>query len=277
MLKSVSGCLVVVTALFVLSVPALAVTAHASKVIGYEPGSDYLTDWQGNEYTDTSAPVGAAPTDTGQWQGTVYNITPFNNPYSIDEVISIGIGGSLTLQLENYAMPTDGPEIGVFSYQFFGQDTDGGTTDPVNMFRPSQQAVVSVSESGSNWLDLNSGNMIEMNIPANAFNDAAATQPADYGKPFTATVSDFDGKNSLQETLDVYNGSAGGNWLDISASGLEKVGFIKFSVPGDATESFELESISLATDATGVAVPVPATAVVLLARVAYTLSRRRSS
>lgn len=235
---------------------SLAWGQHAADVVSYSPGSGANAT-----YADPAAALGAGPTDTGAFMGTTYYVTPFNAPYDAAENVSIGLGGSLTLRMENYILPLVGQaELGVMGYQFFSQENwpTGGAGTTATIFRPSQQAIVEVSEDGLAWSALNAGNPITMDIPANAFQDVAGTLPSDYGLPFTGTVSSFDGTSTLQATLDAYNGSAGGTWLDISSTGLARVGYVRFSVPGDAAASFELESLTTNTQAIGTAVPEPA-------------------
>jgi len=235
---------------------------NADTVVSYNAGTGFIEG-----YDNPDAALGESPTDTGAFMGTTYYVTPFNNPYSAADVVSIGTGGHITLRLENYAEKLiDLPEIGVFTYQMFKEDGPWGcneTHDPVQLFRASQQAVVEVSEEGNSWQALNAGLPIAMNIPANAFQDAYATIPADYGKPFTGGLDEFSGKSSLQGVIDVYGGSAGGNWLDFSTVDIEKVGYLRFTVPDDADNSFEFEGLSVASSAIGQPVPEPSMVLLL--------------
>jgi hypothetical protein len=49
-------------------------------------------------------------------------VTPFNNPFSRNDVVSVGLGGQITLRLARFAEPVTGaPEIGVFTFQQFLQ------------------------------------------------------------------------------------------------------------------------------------------------------------
>lgn len=239
---------------------AKADLSFAGGVVSYEAGVGYTTGWAG-DYTNSGAALGQMATDTGSWGGTVYYTTPYNNPYTTSDFASVGVGGHITLELENYAIPqASGPEIGVFSYQQFLWDY--GTDSPTSTLqRVSQKAMVEVSEYGSTWVALNGGSDIAMNVPGNAWNNAASTDPADFGIPYVGDVGDFAGVATLQDAIDVYGGSACGNWLDISGTGLAKVGYVRFSVAdGDA---FDLNSLTLASDAIGGVVPEPATLLLL--------------
>jgi hypothetical protein len=256
---------------------ALLVTAAASAtynavvVVDYDAGINYSAG-----YTNPTAAIGAGPTDTGEFMGTVFYVNPFNAPYSTDDVVSIGAGGHITLQLDVFANALgDVAEIGIFSYQFFNQDgwPSGGTGTTAQTFRPAQFACIDVSNNGTDWVSLNAGQAIQCDVPANAFADEAGTVPSDYGMPFSGTISDFDGTASVQDTIDVYNGSAGGTWVDISSTGLDSVGYIRLSVATDATTSFELESISIANCAAGFATPEP-TCLLMLALGSFFIRKR---
>ena len=257
-----SRVLSIIVVLFVSVSTCFGVTSWAGAVMDYDAGSGYV-----GGYTNPEAAIGALPTDTGEFMGMVFYVTPFNGPYSPDDIVSVGRGGYLTLALENYALATDGFEIGIFSYQQFNQDgwPDGGTNDPVALFRASQKAVIEVSANGTEWVALNGGDVITCDIPASAFSDIAGTVAADFGSPFTGLLSDFDGQETVQDVLNVYGGSAGGTWVDISGTGLDYVGFIRFLVPEGALNSFELEGVSVATGALGdlVVVPEPCTVALL--------------
>ena len=86
--------------------------------------------------------------------------------------------------------------------------------------------------------------------------------------------------------LELLNGSAGGKWLDISATGLKQVGYVRFSVSADLDPltrfNFELDAVSIArgTEMGAPTVPEPAT-LLLVAMTSIGLAarfgRRRSS
>src|SRR6185503_16388780 len=90
----------------------------------------------------------------------------------------------------------------------------------------------------------------------------------DFQKPFTSNLSSFSGLPYFDATgpdmLELLAGSGGGTWLDISAAGLARVGFIRFSVLNDQNAStnlnFELDAVSIAHAAMGASVvPEPTT------------------
>jgi hypothetical protein len=247
-----------------------AFAADASAVVSYNAGTNRF---QFSAYTNAAVALGMPQTNTGFGFVT----TPFNNPFSKNDVVSVGLGGQLTLQLSNRAVPVaNAPEIGVFTFQQFVQSSSGGTDSGPTLFYPSIQATVDVSADGQNWVSLNNGNLIAFNIPANAFQDAAATAPSSYFQPFIGSVSSLANEGSLGATLAAYNGSAGGTWLDISGTGLASVDYIRFSVPSTDAFSFQLDGVTVSSDATGPAVPEPTALAAIPVIAAFHLRRRRS-
>jgi hypothetical protein len=199
----------------------------------------------------------------------------------------VGEGGQLTLRLSNYVIPqAGGPEIGVFENVGLIDTSfpNGVAGTPAATFG-IDRAVVDLSADGTSWVSL--GN-IAFDIPANGFTDVtdpfastAGSVLSDFQRPFTSNLASFSGLRyfdaSGPDLLDLLAGSGGGTWLDISDTGLEQVGFIRFSVADDlnATSSlnFELDAVSISHAAMGAAVvPEPATVpVAMLAAVLSTL------
>jgi hypothetical protein len=68
--------------------------------------------------------------------------------------------------------------------------------------------------------------------------------------------------------LELLAGSGGGTWLDISPTGLAQVGYVRFSVPGTISESFELDAVSISATAVGGRVPEPSALVLVLGALA---------
>ncbi len=182
------------------------------------------------------------------------------------EIVQIGEGGQLTLQLSHHVLPTAGLELGVYTNVGVADENypNGKAGSPPFTFGASS-AVVDFSADGATWVGLGS---ILFNIPANyyldrgPFDTTAGSQVADFGKPFPGTLSDFGGLDYSQ-ILGLLDGSAGGTWLDISGTGLSQVGYIRFSVPDDNNAGtnllFALDAVSLSTAALGNPVPEPST------------------
>jgi hypothetical protein len=90
------------------------------------------------------------------------------------------------------------------------------------------------------------------------------TEVADFTKPFTRVLSDFDGLN-WPNILTLLNGSAGGEWIDLTSVPYGDVNFVRFDVGAGQT---------MYVDAVAV-VPEPATIGALAIVACAVLGRRR--
>src|SRR4051812_26334922 len=95
--------------------PAAHAASYASRVVSYTPGSA-STLWQ-----DPSAALGAASVLTGDnpaasnYFGFPNILSPFSPAYQGDEIVQIGEGGQITLQLSNYLIVGARKRLGVIS------------------------------------------------------------------------------------------------------------------------------------------------------------------
>jgi hypothetical protein len=123
-------------------VPALAgaflstATAHAqfaTRVEAYEPGVGFATEFgTGLPYTDASTALGAPSTVTpGEFGGPV---TPFAAPYLKEQLVSLGVGGSITVEfdtpIQNNPLNPYGLDFLIFgSAGFVDADWPNGVAD----------------------------------------------------------------------------------------------------------------------------------------------------
>ena len=203
-------------------------------------------------------------------------VSPFSPAANPDQIVSIGEGGSLTLRLENYAVVGDGVEIGLFAN--VGVWNYGGQSGTLGV----DSVTVEFSANGLAWTPPES---VTADIPTDVWADASdpyltsttGLTEADFSKPFTGNISDLLGKD-YAEIKTLFDGSAGGRWLDLSSTGLSQVGYIRFSVADDddalTTLNFELDAVSVASGHIGAALPEPCS-LGLLALVGTCLLRRR--
>lgn len=230
-------------------------------------------------------------TGVGVFPGVV---SSFNPPYLTSEIVSIGEGGALELQLANYLLPSAaGAELGVFTnVGLIDADYPNGVAaNPLSATEGSfgaDSATLEVSADGTSWVSL--GERL-FDVPAigysdvtNPFAETAGSSPSDFGKPFEGALADLGGLSYFDangaDILDAFAGSGGGNWLDLSATGLDKIGWLRFSLPDDGNPAtqfkFELDAVSIAHDAVGPAVPEPNTAAIgLMGTVALFAARLR--
>jgi len=238
--------------------------SFAIEAISYSPGTTAASG-----YTNAAAALGSPERITGEgsFPGVV---SPFNPPFLNTELVSIGESGHLTLRLSNYALPLPGgPEIGVFTNVGIADDSfpNGQAGSPPFIFGGGS-ASVEVSEDGLFWIPL--GETL-FEVPTNGYQDVApfsgtpGSVLSNFGQPFTGNLTSFDSlpyDDAVEfDMLELLAGSGGGTWLDISGTGLAKVGYVRFSVADDGdlftALNFELDAVSLADAAVGAAVPEP--------------------
>ena len=227
----------------------------AASVGSYTPG-DFSVTGTSTNYQNASAALGMLSGDTG-----FGGLNPFNPAFSTSQIVAVGAGGQLTLHLSSPAPVTAGtPTLGVFVNNGIIDVSGGSGTagTPAQTFSDLPRAVVSVSRDGANFVDLFGGAAVTFSVPTNYYtdgqisnyNEPLGSAVADQFKPFTGTLSSFDGETfgQIKTTL---AGSAGGTWLDLSGSGLSSVTDVRFAVPAGATYRMFVDSVS--------AVPEPAT------------------
>ena len=245
---------------------AVAQTAgYATQVLDYTAGTGISST-----YTNANSALGQPGGNVGT--GT---LNPFVPNYSGTELTGIGAGGQLTLGLSNFVTvgAAGTAEIGIFgNVGLVNAGTSGAPAagNPATAFGVRTVAI-SVSADGTNFVPLNAGALITSTLPANYYtntdttnvNAAPPANPmlADFGKPFTGSLSAFNGETYAQ-ILTTLNGSAGGTWLDLSATGLSEVGYIRFSEPATGGP-FYLNGVSSNEALLGAVVPEPGAAVLL--------------
>jgi hypothetical protein len=184
--------------------PFIAQAQFASGVISYNPGSGFSPN-----FTNSGAALGAPASGSG--------ITPFAPPFSTSQIVSIGAGGSLTLQfntpiLNNPANPY-GIDMMIFGNSFFVITSGSGSSAITSgaIFTSTISTRVEVSADGSTWFTL------DPNLAPNV----GTLFPTDgTGSPFVPvnpalTSADFNGLN-LSGIRSLYRGSAGGAGFDLS-------------------------------------------------------------
>lgn len=275
-----------------LAAASLSTTARAasfaSHVLDYTPGT-------GATLTNPAAALGAPGPIVGAGSGFDSVFSPFNPHFEASQIVQVGLGGSLTLQLSNFVLIDRTPgvfELGVWeNVGLFDNDFPNGTaTNPAGEFG-SDFARVEVSPDNSTWYALNGGNRILFNVPGNYFLNAGPIDPAppaspqfaDFGKPFTGGLAAFDGK-TYPQILATLDGSAGGTWLNLDSLplGVTQIGFVRFSDPlmgpgstfPPVTDTIEINAVAINQSLAGPPTPEPATGALLLAALGFSATRR---
>lgn len=237
---------------------ALAGTAGASpfaaSVVDYVPGDVSST------YRDATAALGK--TNEFNPGDPLFDIpptvvTPFNATFAPDDLVGIGTGGRLVLELGQTAATGAGYTLGVHAGVGLidSEYPDGVVSGPATPYTGQRQADVRVSFDGSTWASL--GDDLIFDLPTNWWAqgittpgaaDTSGTVEADFAQPWTGTLTDFD-DSDWQQVLATLDGSAGGTWFDLSGVDLPGVNFVEFSVP-DSGETMFVDAV--------VAIPEPA-------------------
>jgi hypothetical protein len=175
--------------------------AHAAVFAQYLPGS-YT---QGTIYLDTSGDINTNdmayndPTVIGDPTagpnagltdldfGFPEIVSPFDPPADADQIVTIGLGGQITLQFpQPISVTPAGRSVGIFnSVGLVDAGIDGTATKPAQTFS-NQSAVVKVSQDGTHWYSFG---LQTLQIPENYF--ANATDAYQYPAPDPAIVADF--------------------------------------------------------------------------------------
>jgi hypothetical protein len=214
------------------NIPCTGFGQFASSVIAYERGTGFASN-----FTNANAALGAPASGS--------SVTPYAPPFSTSQIVSIGAGGFLTLQLGTPI--TDDPshpfgvDFLVFGNSFFVVTNGSGASATTSgaIFSSSVSTRVEVSQDGSAWFTLDPtltptvGTYFPTDGPGNPL---LPVDPA-------LTGSDFAGMN-LSGIRSLYGGSAGGGDYDLSwardSAGnpvtLESVDYVRIDVLSGRTQ-----------------------------------------
>lgn len=252
---------------------ALAPSVHAqyaTSVVSYNAGTGAAAG-----FNQPGSALGAPSTFTNdpQFPGPV---DPFDPPYLKDQIVSIGAGGSLTVQLGASVRNDPGNAFGVdfivygnagFNFNDFNAGTTGG-----DLFGAATPGSTRVSVSADNvtyfTLDTSVAPTVDSYFPT----DGAGT----FGKavnPALANAASFNGM-TLDQIRAQYAGSAGGAGFDLSwardgsgnAVDLDSINFVRIDV---ISGKAEVDGIA--------AVPEPSTwALIGIGAIGLVAKRRRA-
>jgi hypothetical protein len=215
-----------------LGMPGVTFGQFANAVLSYDHGTGFAAS-----FTNANAALGA-PTSAG-------SVTPYAPPFSTSQLVSVGAGGSLTLQLAMPILndPTHpfGMDFLIFGNSFFITTNGTGANAKASgsLFTSSVSTRVEVSTDATTWFTL-----------APALAPAVGTWfPSDGpGNPLlpvnpALTGSDFGGLN-LSGIRSLYNGSAGGSGFDLdwardgdgNGVALDSVSYVRIDVLSGRTQ-----------------------------------------
>jgi hypothetical protein len=265
----------------VSGLPAAA-SPFATQVVSYDPGSTPARTFGGVPYTNASAALGSPERFTGE--GSFPGVVSLFNPaYELDEIVSIGEGGHLTLRFDtpitNNPANLFGVDLILFgNASFIDVEFPTGRIGPTAGMFGLDTALLELSADGVTfvrWGDFTEGFFPTLGyLDSGPFDTTPGRVLSDFLRPVDPglTRQSFAGLNNAQAVA-LYAGSGGGTPIDIARTGLSAAWYIRVSVADDNNPA---TSLNAEIDAAAV-VPGPATAPLLaaLAPIAWARRRRR--
>lgn len=218
----------------------------ASQVVSYTSG---VLPPEHATYNNPATALGEPErfTGEGQFPGAV---TPFNPAYLNTEIVSIGVGGSLTLRFDHPVRddPNNpyGIDLLVFGNTGYISDLGYGVTSGA-LFGNSTEGRLEVSADGTNWVTV-PGVQPDGPFPTLGYQDVTDpfSSPAgqiltDFTKPVNPA---FDPSGlSLSQIIAAYNGSGGGAGVDIGPLGLSQISYVRVSFLGTSGD-LQIDAVS---------------------------------
>lgn len=242
---------------------------YATSVISYNAGTGAAPG-----YTQPNAALGMPSTFTNDPQYPS-PVDPYDPPYLAEQIVSIGAGGSLTLQfgasIRNDAANSFGVDFIVYGNAGFNEDYNTGITDGTLFGATSAGSTrVSVSADNVNYftLDTSLAPIFDAYFPTDGA--GAFGKPVD---PALGNAASFNGM-TLDQIRSRYAGSAGGTGFDLAWARDTSGNPVSL----DSISYVRLEVLSGKAEVDGLAaVPEPATYALLALGAVAVISRKRRS
>ena len=243
----------------------------AVQVVSYQQGTG-----ANPSLVDPGVALGSPERFTGESTPYPSVVSPFNPAFGLDEIVSIGEGGHLTVRFDTPITNDPANPFGV-DFSIFGNGSfldiaypAGQLGTPPGTFGLDPM-IVEVSADGSSFTSL--GSFTEGLFPGMGYLDSAPfdTTPGAVHTDFTTpidpslTLNDFSGL-AYNDIRALYNGSGGGTPIDIAASGLSSIQYVRIVNPVASGVTVEIDAFAR--------VPAPATPI-MLAGIAACVRRRR--
>lgn len=257
---------------------AQAADPWADVVVDYVQGGAVGSDWVTSEpFTNPQTALGEPTRFAGTPETFGTATTPFSSAYRSYEIVSLGAGGSLTLQFNepvvDHPLNPYGLDLLIFGNSFYSIDFGAGTaTGSID----ANIGVVEVSANGVDFVPVTGGadgkfptvGYLDVTDP---FAGAAGAVLSDFTKPVNpAALANVAGFNTAQ-IIAAYDGSGGGSGIDLAGSGLNSISFVRISNPAGSLRTIEIDALAAVR-----AVPEPATIGLLaIATISIGAMRRR--
>jgi len=219
---------------------------YAVDVVDYEPGTGVNSG-----YDQPTAALGEPTRMSGIPDVLPSTVTPFQPAYMPGEIVTIGLGGSITLEFSDpiYDDPANpfGIDLLIFGNAFF---TSTSNNTPCTNAIYDEGGIIEVSLDGEQFIPID-GVSADGLFPTMGYRDAAAfaIQPGVEETDFLLPVNPTHAAALLdglcwEELLEIYDGSGGGTPIDLAPTGLTSIRFVRITVPKDAVFLPELDAIA---------------------------------
>ena len=268
-------------------------------------GTSY--DVETNNLGDWPLTTGGSSSDTGaiSFENPDYNANAFGG--NANTIIAFGTGGGVTLQFATPITPHAGEkDLGIFTAQAI-------TAGAGSLFNSNMEAAILVSADDTHWFTLTgspvaspttyTGATYSLNAPTMAYNfvtgaaaqaDGAGTSLANLNAltiaNFTSPMPDDSIFNSPTSTnaqrlaltndtnpsdyAEMFGATGGGNWFDISGSGLSTVDYVRLNGDANVPSSGGVRLDAVFANSAAVPVPEP-TSLAFVTFSGFALLRRR--
>jgi hypothetical protein len=240
--RGLSGALVACS----LSASAVAdVIPFATAVVEYVPGVGAAAGYQ-----NPQSALGWPERFTGEglYPGVV---SPFSSPWLVSEVVSIGLGGRLTLEFASDIVDDPANPYGI-DFIVFGNAFFWDVAWPLGVAGQlyAEGGPVSVSEDGVTFVPV-PGAVADGAMPTlgyldvGPYSEVPGEVETDFRMPFDPKLAKLPMAGlSFEELRELYGTSGGGRGIDIAATGLGRVRFVRIEGPSGSGSS-EVDAITL--------------------------------
>jgi hypothetical protein len=229
-----------------LSASAVAeVLPFATAVVEYVPGIGAAAGYQ-----NPQSALGWPERFTGEglYPGVV---SPFSSPWLSHEVVSIGLGGRLTLELGEDIVDDPANPYGI-DFIVFGNAFFWDLAWPLGVAGQlyAEGGPISVSEDGLNFIPV-PGAVADGAMPTlgyldvGPYSEVPGEVESDFRMPFDPKLAKSPMAGlSFEELRELYGASGGGHGVDIAATGLARVRFVRIEGP-PGSGSTEVDALTV--------------------------------
>jgi hypothetical protein len=224
---------------------ALAANPWADAVVSFTPGVGGSAGFSNPETC-----LGPPERYTGEASAVPTVVSPFSPAWGTDELVSIGLGGSLVLAF-NEPVRNDADNPWGIDLLLFGNSglMDGGYPAGLcNGLFGGDGGSVEVSVDGETWVEVNA--LADSPWATVGWSDAGpydmnpGTSPSDPVLPVNPSIDPTSVIGLDHESImDLYASSAGGTGIDLANVGLDAISFVRIRVATDAFLAVEVEAL----------------------------------